>query len=268
MQKILTTTAALLAICTPAYAEKSPKAGPVDSRIRTVIYSPRDVTEIRGHYGYQTLIEFNKDETITNIALGDSLAWYVNPNETGNLLFVKPVEDNATTNLTVVTDKRTYHFELNASSAKSSHAKNMAFHVQFKYPEGRSGFIERKTADISPASGTQPSDWNFNYEFAGHSAQVPKRAFDDGDFTYFEFDKQSEIPAIFSVAPDGTESLINYKTEGRYVVVHRIAKQFTLRNGKSVTCIFNRSYSTTAERDGGSPLPLGMLSGLIKSKGA
>ncbi len=163
MQKILTTTAALFAICTPAYAEKSPKAGPVDSRIRTVIYSPRDVTEIRGHYGYQTLIEFNKDETITNIALGDSLAWYVNPNETGNLLFVKPVEDNATTNLTVVTDKRTYHFELNASSAKSSHAKNMAFHVQFKYPEGGSGFIERKTANISPASGTQPSDWNFSW---------------------------------------------------------------------------------------------------------
>ena len=268
MQKTFIIAAALLTITASAHAEKSPKAGPVDSRIRTVIYSPRDVTEIRGHYGYQTLIAFNQDETIQNIALGDSMAWYVNPNEAGNLLFVKPVEDDATTNLTVVTTKRTYHFELNASSAKSPHAKNMAFHVQFKYPEGGSGFIERQNAELAQTGGTSPPAWNFNYEFAGHSAQLPKRAFDDGDFTYFEFDKQSEIPAIFSVAPDGTESLINYKAEGRYVVVHRTGRQFTLRNGKSVTCIFNRGYDITPERDGGSPLPLGMLSGLIKSKGA
>ena len=81
MHRTLISTIALLAITMPAHAEKSPKAGPVDNRIRTIVYSPRDVTEIRGHYGYQTLIEFNRDEAIQNIALGDSMAWYVNPNQ-------------------------------------------------------------------------------------------------------------------------------------------------------------------------------------------
>tara|TARA_R110002124_G_scaffold278874_1_gene451100 strand:+ start:7171 stop:7932 length:762 start_codon:yes stop_codon:yes gene_type:complete len=252
----------------PAHAEKSPKAGPVDNRIRTIVYSPRDVTEIRGHYGYQTLIEFNRDEAIQNIALGDSMAWYVNPNEEGNLLFVKPVEDNATTNLTVVTSKRTYHFELNASAANGPHAKNMAFHVQFKYPENTSGFIERPIADQSQGNNIPPSAWNFDYEFAGHTGQVPKRTFDDGDFTYFEFDKQTEVPAIFSVAANGTESLINYTIEGRYVVVHSIGKQFTLRNAKSVTCIFNRSYDPAPELNGASPRPLGIVSRLLKAQGA
>ncbi len=253
MKKLLLTTTILISLASPALAEKSPMAGPVDDRIRTVVYSARDVVEIKGHYGYQTLIEFNHDEEIMNVALGDSMAWYARPNGAGNLLFVKPIENNATTNMTIITSKRTYHFELNARSATSSHAKDMAFHVQFKYPEQNSGFMERNVDVVSKGQNTAPLEWNFNYEFAGDSRQVPKRAFDDGDFTYFEFDKNVDIPAIFKVASDGSESLINYKVEGRYVVVQRIAAQFTLRNGKLVTCIFNRDYSKSPMLDAGSP---------------
>lgn len=253
MKQFLLTLAALLIMITPALAEKSPHPGPVDNRIRTVVYSPRDVVEIKGHYGYQTLIEFNRDEAILNIALGDSMAWYARPNEAGNLLFVKPIENNATTNMTVVTSKRTYHFELNAKRAPNAHAKDMAFHVQFKYPENHMGFMERDISEISRSDRTVPAQWNFDYEFAGDTRQVPKRAFDDGEFTYFEFDKNTDIPALFKVAPDGTESLIDYKVEGRYVVVRRIAAQFTLRNGDLVTCIFNRGYDSAPLLDAGSP---------------
>ena len=184
MKKLLLTTAALIAISSPVMAEKSPRPGPVDSRIRTIVYSPRDVTEVRGHYGYQTLIEFNHDEVIQNIVLGDSMAWYARPNEAGNLLFVKPIEDNATTNMTVVTDKRTYHFELNAAATQSSHARNMAFHILFKYPEGGSGFLERDVDVISASERGNPASWNFNYEFAGDKTQVPKRAFDAVSYTH------------------------------------------------------------------------------------
>lgn len=268
MKTLLLSAGLCLALTAPALAEKSPRPGPVDARIRTVVYSPRDVIEVKGHYGYQTLIEFSRDEQILNIALGDSMAWYAKPNEMGNLLFVKPIEDNATTNMTVITDKRTYHFELNAKTAKSSHAKDMAFHIQFKYPENGSGFMERSINVVPEKGGTAPSDWNFDYEFAGDTRQVPKRAFDDGDFTYFEFDKSVEIPALFKVAPDGSESLINYRIEGRYVVVQRTAAEFTLRNGKLVTCIFNRAHQSTTNLDAGSPSPVGALISLFKAKGA
>lgn len=267
MKKLLLTTVALIALSSPALAEKSPRPGPVDDRIRSVVYSPRDVTEIKGHYGYQTLIEFNRDEEIQNVVLGDSMAWYAKPNEAGNLLFVKPIEDNATTNLTVITSKRTYHFELNARSTTSSHAKDMAFHVQFKYPEGDSGFLERDVSVVSQSERAAPAEWNFDYEFAGDTRQVPKRAFDDGEFTYFEFDKSVDVPALFKVAPDGTESLINYQIEGRYVVVQRTAAQFTLRNGELVTCIFNRGYHSSSMLDSGSPAPAGAPVNLSKAEG-
>ena len=267
MKKLLLTTAIIIALSNPALAEKSPMAGPVDDRIRTVVYSECNVMEIKGHYGYQTLIEFNRDEQIINVALGDSMAWYAKPNGAGNLLFVKPIESNATTNMTIITSKRTYHFELNAKTAKTSHAKDMAFHVQFKYPDHNSGFIEHNI-DVVSKSNTAPSDWNFDYEFAGDSRQVPKRTFDDGDFTYFEFDKNVEVPAIFKVASDGTESLINYKVEGRYVVVQRIASQFTLRNGKLVTCIFNKSFDNSPNLDAGSPKKSIFPFSLFKSEGA
>ena len=87
-----------------AIAEKLPQPGPTDSRIRTVVYNPRDVIRITGHYGYQTLVQFANYEEIKNISIGDSLAWQVvRPKEQHNLLFVKPIENNAQTNLTVVT---------------------------------------------------------------------------------------------------------------------------------------------------------------------
>ena len=78
-----------------------------------------------------------------NISLGNSAAWQVAPNAQGNLIFLKPMESPALTNMSVVTDRRTYHFELNAQETLSAHAKDMTFHVQFKYPNDYMGIFER-----------------------------------------------------------------------------------------------------------------------------
>ena len=63
-----------------AVAENSPTPGPTDARVRTIVYNPRDVVDILGHYGYQTLVRFADYEQIENISIGDSLAWQVVPN--------------------------------------------------------------------------------------------------------------------------------------------------------------------------------------------
>ncbi|MEM7282680.1 MAG: P-type conjugative transfer protein VirB9 [Pseudomonadota bacterium] len=253
-----------LIVC-PALAEQSAAPGVFDPRIRTITYNPRDVVKVTGHYGFQTLIQFAPDEQIENLSIGDSLAWQVVPNEAGNLLFLKPIEENADTNLAVVTSstevstRRIYNFSLTAQEKTAHTDQNMSWTIRFHYTDEDVRHLKAKTKrqrqirESLVAGLAGPEDWNFDYSFSGDKDQVPKRIFDNGQFTYFEFDTVTDTPAIFLVDKEQNESLVNHKIEGRYVVVHRIGRQFTLRNGNLVTCIFNESFNGEPELDLNSP---------------
>ena len=276
MPRIMIFLAILIFASLPAFAENSPTPGPADARVRKIVYNPRDGVNILGHYGYQTLIRFADYEQIENISIGDSLAWQVVPNERGNLLFLKPIERNATTNLTVVTSapsatdpsgvvQRIYVFALRANNADHHDSDAFTWTVQFQYPEDETALLNVRTqprlssaASITGQTPTiDPASWNFNYSFAGDKAQVPVKIFDNGTFTYFEFARQTDTPAIFMVDGNRNESLVNGVRQGKYVVVHRIAEQFTLRNGEVVTCIFNDAYPAEPLLDQGSPTERG-----------
>lgn len=271
---MLKTTSLILALLLPLVgtAEKLPVPGPADARVRHVTYNPRDVVHVLGHYGYQTLIQFADYEEIENISIGDSLAWQVVPNDRGNLIFLKPIEKNAETNLTVVTSapstqnatgvaQRIYVFSLRADSADHHDSEAFTWTVQFNYPDDETDLINLRerhqalatSAIVGEGPTMDPAGWNFNYSFAGHSEQVPVKIFDNGSFTYFEFDDRTDTPAIFLVGRDQSESLVNGVRQGKYVVVHRIGSQFTLRNGDVVTCIFNDSFAAEPRLDQGSP---------------
>jgi len=108
MKKILLATIIGLssfAATTPSFAESTPSGLAIDQRVKNVMYNEDDVVSLTGYYGYQTTIKFASWEKIQNISIGDSIAWQVVPNSAGNLLFVKPVEKQATTNMTVITDR-------------------------------------------------------------------------------------------------------------------------------------------------------------------
>jgi len=49
----------------------------------------------------------------------------------------------------------------------------------------------------------------------------------------------SHVPSVFIVDKDKNETLINFHIQGEYMVVNSIAKQFSFRDGKSVTSIYN-----------------------------
>ncbi|HEY0271444.1 MAG TPA: TrbG/VirB9 family P-type conjugative transfer protein, partial [Sphingomonas sp.] len=79
-----------------------------DPRIATRLYNAGEIVAISGRPDIQSTIEFGDDERIENIAVGDSATWQVTPNKRASLLFVKPMKAPARTNMTVVTDQRTY----------------------------------------------------------------------------------------------------------------------------------------------------------------
>ena len=96
-----------------------------DSRIKTYIYNPNEVYLLVLHYGFQSHIEFAKNETIETITLGESFAWKLTP--LGNKLFIKPMEKNIRTNMTIITNKRTYQFDIVS--------KDLVYVVRFQYPK-------------------------------------------------------------------------------------------------------------------------------------
>jgi len=64
---------------------------------------------------------------------------------------------------------------------------------------------------------------------------------DNGQFTVLRFPRNQPIPAIFTVLPDGSEAVVPYDVRGEFVVIHRVAKEFRLRRGKAIACIWNNA---------------------------
>lgn len=221
-------------------AAKSPRPVLADSRVRQVLFDTNQVYEIVGTYGYQTAVEFGNDETVKVVSIGDSIAWQAVPYR--NRLFLKPVEPNASTNLTVITDKRTYVFRLRSAGA----SQPMTFVVRFVYPAAGGplgapahGWVDAPMGNVAD-KGAAIASLNFDYGLSGDRAAIPlRRAFDDGQFTYLQFDRDGEVPAVFMVTPDGTEAVVNTRREGAYLVVERTAARLTLRSGKAHLCVQN-----------------------------
>lgn len=233
-----------------AMAEKIPMNGSADSRIKTVAYNAHDVVNVTAHYGFSSMIEFGPGEEILTISIGDTVAWTFL--ETENRLFLKPIEEKANTNMQVVTSKRVYNFALVAKKAQSHRSSELTFTLKFRYPQEELAAqqlrLQQKEAQrnhpslVIPEHSFKAEDVNMEYTRKGSELIAPRRVFDDGEFTYFAFNETVPTPAIFAVDSDKNETLVNFHKKGKYIVVQRLAAQFTLRHGNDVTCIFNKSF--------------------------
>lgn len=238
--KTLGICALVVCLAPAAQALQTPRPVATDSRIRTVRYSPNEVYQFIGHYGYQSAIEFEAGEVIQTVSVGDSVAWLINPS--GNRLFLKPIEQNALTNMTVLTDKRSYLFELHAEETKDIRDKNLVFSYRFIYPQSDVSALDFSAMEPLPDLEKDASKYNFNYSIRGSNVIEPIRIFDDGKFTYFEFrDKNAEIPAFFLIDVAGNEELINFRKRENYIIVERVTSRFTLRRGPDIICVYNES---------------------------
>ena len=212
-----------------------------ERKFRSYIYNPNELYRYFGHYTYQGFIEFSAGETISTISMGNPTLWLVETLD--NRIFLKPVgEDNSETNMTVLTNKRVYHFELVAKEAKGLGDKDLIFVVKFAYPDDKDkNLVEfAKTPPSDEPDMRDLSSYNFNYQYTGEKTIAPSKVFDDGIFTYFQFNsRNTEVPAIYSVDSEGFESLINYRITGTYMVVEKVAPQYSLRNGSDIVCVYN-----------------------------
>lgn len=221
-----------------------------DPRIKTITYGPDQIYKFTGYLRYQTSVELGAGETVNTVTLGDPFGWKVNPQ--GSKIYLKPTDLDATTNMMVITSKRTYLWELHAAEAKGVDDPRLTFILRFVYPDESDGTVvttgEVGMDKVPDLNSEDLSKYNFRYSIAGSEDISPLRIFDDGEFTFFEFKGvNADIPAIFQVDKEGNEALINFRTRGHYIVIERVSARYTLRMGNQVVCVFNEAWGAKPE---------------------
>lgn len=224
-----------------------------DSRIVTLDYNEAAVVRLEGCVGFQTMVTFGKGEHVENVGLGDSSQWQVMPNKRADLLFVKPLTPKAYSNMTVVSDKRTYNFELRAAPVEACDHGRAIYELRFAYPPDPAEVAAAAAAAAAAAKNKTavptdlnalplPEKRNTAYTYNGDMLLVPMRVFDDGSSTYMRWAEGTETPAVYALNQDGTESIINYANRGDYLVIEQVAKAFVLRRGKTSVTLYNDAY--------------------------
>lgn len=235
-----------------------------DMRLLTLPYDPNAIITLEGCPNFQTMIGFEPGETVQNVGLGDSAQWQVTPNKKGDLLFVKPLVTKAFSNMSVVTDRRAYNFELKSAPTADCTAGRVVYTLRFAYPPQNTGTALNPAPPPDPnAMLPPPEKRNTAYTYSGAPDLVPVRAFDDGISTYLLWPKDVTAPAVYSLDVDGNESIVNYATRGDYFVVEQVARAFVLRRGDEKTVLYNDAYVVRG-LDTDSPKPRAKSQGIIK----
>jgi type IV secretion system protein VirB9 len=239
-----------------------------------LVFNPNEVYELKFYYNYQSFIEFAEDEEIEMISIGEAFAWRLTP--AGKRLFIRPLEIAAHTNMTIITNKRTYHFDIRSDEFNGKADEDLVYTIRFFYPQAGQplplppqlaipnpapAILQKVPAPsrqilktpvplISVTDNLAPvvehnhdqNDLNFNYTLAGRSDNIaPLKVYDDGVETMFQFPNDNlVIPTIAAVDEAGAESPLPYIIRDNYVVIPAVASQFTLRLADSLLCIYNQ----------------------------
>lgn len=226
----------------------------LDARIKTIEFSENAVVVIEGCTNFQTTVVFGPDEKIENVGLGDASQWQVMPNKRADLLFVKPLVAQAFSNMTVVTGRRIYNFELRSAPEAACRRGKVVYTLRFHYLDVPKASAQAGATD--PDSLLPPPEKrNSAYTYSGDTTLVPFRVFDDGKSTFFLWEKGVAMPAIYVVGSDDKESLVNYSNRGEYVVVDRVGNAFVLRRGDQSAKLYNDAF-VAPKLDAQSPQPV------------
>lgn len=262
-----------------------------DPRLKEVWYDPQAVVTVPVKRGIVTHIVLDRSESITDVGSGlgadcgkADATWCIAAQPGGRHIFIKPKSTaSAPNNLAVVTDKRTHAFRFVVLA--DGDARLPVYRLSVRAPAPRTAdtvvarsvelvaplppmvpeSVEAPTPDtaalITERLAAAPELLNSNYAIAeGTDSRdiVPTLVFDDGRFTYFRFPNNREVPAVFSVLGDGSETVVNARMEGDLLVVDRVSRRLMLRAGSAVVGVWNEDFDLDGMPPAGSTTVAGV----------
>jgi type IV secretion system protein VirB9 len=241
-----------------------------DPRLRELQYDPRAVVTVAVKRGVVTHVVLDADETITEVGAGlggdcskADAAWCIAAQAGGRHIFVKPKSGaGAPNNLAVVTDRRTHAFRfvvlpdddgrppvyrlvVRATTQRPAAAPAPARAAPPELPPTATVPLPSAEEQVAERLKAAVQVLNSNYSVAEGAASqdiVPALIFDDGRFTYIRFPGNREVPAVFHVLPDGSETLVNTRMEDDLLVVDRVSRRLMLRAGQAVVGVWNEAF--------------------------
>jgi type IV secretion system protein VirB9 len=266
--------------CIALAAMLAPASGQTpDPRLREVRYDPQAVVTVPVQRGVVTMVELGADEAISDVAAGlggdcnlAEAAWCIAAQPGGRHLFVKPKSGaTAPNNLAVVTNQRSHSLRFVVMEAGDKRSPVYRLRIVAPVPRTASVASQRQAEPPSAAAAAlaalavlpalpSPPDpktvvaarlqaraqvMNTQYsvaEGAGSEDIVPVLVFDDGRFTYMRFPGNREVPAVFHVQGDGSETLVNARMEDDLLMVDRVSRRLVLRAGEAVVGLWNEAF--------------------------
>lgn len=255
-------------VCELANAGSAPRAQVVqprdpaegrDPRIRVVQYDPDQVVKIYTAIGNPTLIQFENDERIVQtpeglVGVADKKAWITTP-KASNIMML-PKAKTPDTKMLVVTNKRSYAFEIISATAKNRAQPTMILRFEYLDTKARQAQAEaakrsavtdrlQEIAAKTNGKAIGTAGRNDKYMKRGDASLSPSRVEDDGRFTYMRFNSTRELPLVYKVLADGKEALLNFHVDSDTgtMVIHETRPLFVLRYGDAVMEIRNDGYN-------------------------
>ncbi|WP_175779721.1 TrbG/VirB9 family P-type conjugative transfer protein [Burkholderia anthina] len=219
-----------------------------DSRVRQVIYRADEVVRVEAQRGFATHIALGSNEHIQVVAPGDRDGWQVVASKGDHDVYLKPQLAAHDSNLEIRTDRHSYSFDLVVLPLKSKFGNDrVMYRVTFVYPDElekqASGESDAELVAKRLAQPVTVRNARYSMQVMPRSDDIaPTAAWDDGRFTYLRIPNNRRMPAIFRVADDGTESVVDKHIDGDTIVVHEVAKRFVLRLAREVVGIWNDAY--------------------------
>lgn len=187
------------------------------------------------------------------VAAGDTVRWIIGDTVSGTgasrrvHILVKPTRPDIMTNIVINTNRRTYHIELRATPSTYMAA------VSWSYPQDELIALhaaEAERARAAPiARGIDFAALNFAYRISGDRVPWrPLRIFDDGRQLFIEFAAgvaTSDMAPLFILGEKGAAELLNYRVDGRFMIVDRLFDRGELRLGSG-----RKAKAVRIERDG------------------
>jgi type IV secretion system protein VirB9 len=222
----------------------------VDSRIKTFIYSPNEIYNLKFRIGYNSIIEFSKDEAIETISLGDPYPWKLTP--LGTRLFIKPIETGSQTNMTVITNKRVYLFDIESEIAANVD-RNQIVHVARFFYQSNSNVdqfqVDQKKRTVTGLQKivqekrtNDENNINLNYTFSGSkNTTTPIEMFDDQKRTYIKFSSELNTNKleIFSIQKNKKRIKMNFKRTGDFIILEGVYRSLLFESTNFSTFVFN-----------------------------
>jgi type IV secretion system protein VirB9 len=219
-----------------------------DSRVRHVVYRQDEVVRVIAQRGFATHIALDPAEHILVVAPGDRDGWQVVATRGEHDVYLKPQLVAHDTNLEIRTDRHSYSFDLVVLPLRARFGNDREmYRITFVYPDAE---VAKATAADDATLVRERLDQPPVVRNAAYSMQVmvhsediaPTAAWDDGRFTYIRIPNNRRIPAIFRVANDDSESVVDRHMEDDVIVVHEVARRFVLRLGDEVVGLWNDAF--------------------------